>query len=146
LTSCRTLQATAGHPFLVQGSGWVVAESSEVGDRLVTPGHATDLVTRVVDRGWLRDQFVVNLGVASLHTYTVWAGDAAVVVHNSYCGSFTKKTWRAARGAKQMARRLRGKGIDARYRGPCGSGNHYHCDIYDRRGSLQATYHFRWRN
>jgi hypothetical protein len=58
------------------------------------------------------------------------------------------KTWRAARGAaKQMAKRLRSKGYDARYRGPCKSGNHYHCDIYEKGNPIPVTtIHFRWRD
>jgi hypothetical protein len=77
----------------------------------------------------------------------VWTGHAPAVVHNAYC-SKTLKTWRAARGAaKQMAKRLRSKGYDARYRGPCKSGNHYHCDIYEKGNPIPVTtIHFRWRD
>jgi hypothetical protein len=140
------LQTTAAHPFLVQGRGRVEADQLRVGDLVATPDGATSPVTGVLDLGWLRDQVVVNLAVGDLHTYTVWTGHAPAVVHNAYC-SKTLKTWRAARGAaKQMAKRLRSKGYDARYRGRASRATTT-IAICERGNPIPVTtIHFRWRD
>jgi hypothetical protein len=142
-----TLVATAQHPVLTGTRGWVDAQHLRAGDTLAGPGNVRHRVVRVYDRGWVTHQLVYNLTVGDLHTYTVWTGDAAVTVHNVFTCSKTFKTWRAAKAAaKRTAQRLRRKGQRAEYRGPCRSGDRYHCDVYDRRGNLQTTMHFRRRD
>ncbi|GAA0245263.1 hypothetical protein GCM10010492_50780 [Saccharothrix mutabilis subsp. mutabilis] len=80
----EVLTATAGHPFWVEGRGWVPAGALAAGDRVVGADGAAATVQRVVDRGEVEDRTVHNLTVEDLHTYLVEADGVDVLVHN--CG------------------------------------------------------------
>ncbi|WP_369356068.1 polymorphic toxin-type HINT domain-containing protein [Streptomyces sp. cg2] len=85
--STGTVNATEGHPFWVDNQGrWLDAKDLKAGDRLRT--SRGDLREVVNTRAWTAVSKVYNLTVEGPHTYYVWAGAAAVLVHNSnnVCG------------------------------------------------------------
>lgn len=74
------LTATDGHPFWIEGRGWIDANNLRPGDRLLQAdgGLAPVESVRLYD---VSDATVHNLTVAGLHTYYVLA-DEPVLVHN----------------------------------------------------------------
>jgi predicted GIY-YIG superfamily endonuclease len=86
--------ATAEHPLLVAGRGWVLARDLRIGDRAVGVDGKTSAIRRVVDLGMVRAPVVFNLNVGDTHTYTVRVDGADLVVHNASCplmGKFNVK-------------------------------------------------------
>ncbi|MGW4652026.1 DNRLRE domain-containing protein [Kitasatospora sp. NPDC004289] len=79
------LEATAGHPFWVVGTGWTDAQALRPGDRLLSSEGVTEQVSAVQDRGDVADELVFNLSVGDVHTFSVGSGDGFWVVHNT-CG------------------------------------------------------------
>ncbi|GAA0592893.1 hypothetical protein GCM10010394_22720 [Streptomyces crystallinus] len=78
-----TITTTAGHPFWVQGRGWVDAGDLRTGDLVRgLAGSPIARVTAVHDRGEVTGQTVHNLSVTGIHTYYVQVGSAQVLVHN----------------------------------------------------------------
>jgi hypothetical protein len=75
------LHTTTHHPFWnVTAKAWVDAGSLRLGTEVATPGgHAAVLAVR----NFTGNRTMHNLTVANLHTYYVFAGGAAVLVHNS---------------------------------------------------------------
>ncbi len=63
------IRTTAGHPFFVNGKGWVKVRDLIKGDELRTPGGKFLKVQSVVDSG--KTEPVFNLEVAEDHTYFV---------------------------------------------------------------------------
>jgi len=97
LDSGESLEATAGHPFYIQGKGWNVAATLKVGDALQLHNGIT-LVIKTVDTS-TRFARVYNFSVAQNANYFV--GMDGVLVHNNGCGPkggygpgkpFSKKT------------------------------------------------------
>ncbi|MFE7584367.1 DNRLRE domain-containing protein [Streptomyces gardneri] len=84
--STPALRATAEHPLWVEGRGWTNAVDVETGDLLKAPDGETSPVTEVRDQGEIPDQFVVNLNVGNVHTFTVKSGWGEILTHNSACG------------------------------------------------------------
>ncbi|MEU6977829.1 PA14 domain-containing protein [Streptomyces sp. NPDC046371] len=81
-----TITATAGHPFWVEGRGWVDAGDLKTGDLVRDPSSAGAVrVTTIHDRGQVADQTVYNLSVSRIHTYHVLAGATYLLVHNAAC-------------------------------------------------------------
>jgi hypothetical protein len=78
LDSGESLEATAGHPFYVQGKGWNVAANLKVGDALRL-SNGTTLVVKTVDTS-TRFARVYNFAVAQNANYFV--GRDGVLVHN----------------------------------------------------------------
>ncbi|MFE3114369.1 polymorphic toxin-type HINT domain-containing protein, partial [Kitasatospora indigofera] len=74
--------ATAGHPFWVIGRGWINAADIQAGYQLISKDGIPHTVYSVVDYGELNSQFVYNLNVGNLHTYSVSADGIDVVAHN----------------------------------------------------------------
>ncbi|MFF0476473.1 DNRLRE domain-containing protein [Streptomyces sp. NPDC004284] len=81
-----SLHATAEHPLWVKGRGWTNAVDVEPGDLLMSSDGKTSSVTEVDDRGEVPDQFVVNLNVGNVHTFSVQSGWGEILTHNSACG------------------------------------------------------------
>jgi hypothetical protein len=80
LASGRVICTTAGHPFHVQGHGWVAAGDLRPGNLLVSHDGQRVAVAEVNDTG--TDERVYNLAVRSFHTcfvcdetwpFSVWA-------------------------------------------------------------------------
>ena len=71
------LEATTGHPFWVNGTGWTFAHELKSGMVL----HGADGAVRVSDVLAGSDQPAYNLVVAEFHTYFV--GDCKVLVHDN---------------------------------------------------------------
>ncbi|MFE9411692.1 PA14 domain-containing protein [Streptomyces sp. NPDC006704] len=81
-----TITATAGHPFWVQGRGWVDAGDLRAGDLVRDPSSAVPVrITTIHDRGTVADRTVYNLSVSGIHTYHVRAGANYLLVHNAAC-------------------------------------------------------------
>ncbi|WP_432061490.1 DNRLRE domain-containing protein [Streptomyces sp. S1] len=80
------LTATAEHPLWVKGRGWTNAVDIEPGDLLMASDGETSSVTEVKDRSEVPNQFVVNLNVGNVHTFSVQSGEGEILTHNSACG------------------------------------------------------------
>ncbi|MEU1226626.1 PA14 domain-containing protein [Streptomyces sp. NPDC005828] len=81
-----TITATAGHPFWVDGRGWVNAGDLRTGDLVRDPSSVEAVrITTIHDRGEVADQTVYNLSVSGIHTYHVRAGAHYLLVHNAAC-------------------------------------------------------------
>ncbi len=78
-----TVTATAEHPFMVKGKGYVPVDDLEQGDRLVRPDGSTVEVLYVRATG--ETVTVHNVEVEGLHNYYVQVGKQWLLVHNS-CG------------------------------------------------------------
>ncbi|RBY91769.1 hypothetical protein DQ244_10810 [Blastococcus sp. TBT05-19] len=81
-----TWTATANHPIWVEEQGWTEADDLAVGDLLQGATGELRIVQDVEDHGWMHDQTVYNLSVASVHTYVVGAVGGRTLVHN--CSDF----------------------------------------------------------
>ncbi len=147
----KALTATAGHPFFVQGRGWVEASGTLAGDRLLAPDGGTATI-RESKRAQKVAQ-VRNLTVAGSHTYYVVADGQAALVHNCARRIPKKRGWKDLRtptkfkskqAAVSAARRDARVGGRCRYRGVCSSGNHVHVDYFNRRGLISHTRHYNW--
>jgi hypothetical protein len=80
LSDGSVVYATAGHPFWdVSAGAFVTAGELPVGDQVLTAGGARLSVTAVVLHE--QDLIAYNLSIEDIHTY--YAGDAAVLVHNT---------------------------------------------------------------
>lgn len=79
LENGEQLEATAEHPFYIQGKGWNAAANLKVGDALLLH-NGTTLVVKTLDTS-VRVDAVYNFTVANLHNYFV--GKDGVAVHNS---------------------------------------------------------------
>jgi intein/homing endonuclease len=79
LDSGESLEATAGHPFYIQGKGWNAAANLKVGDALQLYNGIT-VVVKTVDTS-TREGRVYNFAVAQNANYFV--GKDGVLVHNS---------------------------------------------------------------
>ncbi|WP_018348497.1 RHS repeat-associated core domain-containing protein [Longispora albida] len=89
------ITATAGHPFWVNGRGWVDASALREGDQLLAPDGSSRTVARVTYLGEVPGQTVHNLTVDVVPTYVVMADGQDVVVHN--CGGGLRKAKKAAK-------------------------------------------------
>jgi len=78
LENGEQLEATAEHPFYIQGKGWNAAVNLKVGDVLLLY-NGTTLVVKTLDTS-VRVDAVYNFTVANLHNYFV--GKDGVVAHN----------------------------------------------------------------
>ena len=78
----QTIDATANHPFYVEGRGWVAAEDVEAGDRLHTEDGSVVVVIANETEKLRKPIKVYNLEVEDYHTYYVTADE--VLVHNVY--------------------------------------------------------------
>lgn len=76
------ISSTAGHRFFVVDRGWIVVSDLRVGDRLRTPEGSVRDVTGLKNRRDLTDRRVFDLTVGELHTFFVWSGSSAILVHN----------------------------------------------------------------
>jgi RHS repeat-associated protein len=85
-TATAVITATGNHPFWVgRSSAWIRAGDLAPGDRVrSSTGAEKDVVGVRLHTRVLR---VHNLTVADIHTYYVMAAGAAVLVHNSPCGT-----------------------------------------------------------
>ncbi len=84
LDSGESLEATAGHPFYIQGKGWNVAANRKVGDALQLHNGIT-LVIKTVETS-TRFAKVYNFSVAQNANHFVWKD--GVLVHNgNICGT-----------------------------------------------------------
>ena len=79
----ETLVTTPGHPFWVDGQGWVTAAELRVGEVLMTAEQGLATLSAALSREGRRT--VYNLEVEGWHTYFV--GEAGAWVHNACrCG------------------------------------------------------------
>ena len=81
-SASQTIHCTPGHPFFVQGRGWIFAGDLRVGDELEAGGEHV-VVAAVEVRAERAETF--NFEVRCHHTYRVsgQAGQPAVLVHNT---------------------------------------------------------------
>jgi hypothetical protein len=79
------VSTTAEHPFMVHERGWVDAAFLKVGDLLVTPEGTTVSLEGIETelRGEADAETVYNFHVETHTNYYVYAGDAAILVHNA---------------------------------------------------------------
>ncbi|MFD5922531.1 polymorphic toxin-type HINT domain-containing protein [Kitasatospora sp. NPDC058201] len=79
-----SLVTTDHHPFWSENQhAWVDAVDLEVGDQLSTSTGSTAKINGI--QRLTRAQGAYNLTVRDLHTYYVFAGETAVLVHNETC-------------------------------------------------------------
>ena len=76
----ETIEATAPHPFFVEGRGWIAASELRPDDWVVSSGGGTLRVASTT--GIQRRTTVYNFEVEDFHTYFV--GQSAAWVHNRY--------------------------------------------------------------
>lgn len=79
--SSQTIRCTPGHPFFVEGRGWVLAGDLRVGDELEARGER---VVIAVIEATAEQADTFNFEVACHHTYRISAaaGEPSVLVHN----------------------------------------------------------------
>ncbi|MFW5416390.1 hypothetical protein J0910_07180 [Nocardiopsis sp. CNT-189] len=81
ITGVGGLTATGGHPFWIEDEQrWKEARDLVPGDEVTGPDGSRSWVTSTSTE--LRPQQVNNLSVANFHTYYVWTGSGAALVHN----------------------------------------------------------------
>jgi hypothetical protein len=98
-----TLTATSGHPFWVNGRGWVDAGDVRVGDSFLQSDGGVSVVEAVESYSLWTTAY--NFEVADLHTYLVEVDGEGVVVHNSgACGKAlnAEKQGRHVRGSRNF--------------------------------------------
>lgn len=80
----QTLRATAEHPFLVPGEGWIEAELLEAGDALIQSDKQQATVVSVTRETLPGPEPVYNFEVEDFHTYYVSASvlDSPILTHN----------------------------------------------------------------
>lgn len=78
LTNGEILQATADHPFYIQGKGWNPAASLKIGQVLQLYNGTTIVIEEVSTSQYTEK--VYNLSVANAHTFYI--GESGVLVHN----------------------------------------------------------------
>ncbi|OQW86983.1 MAG: hypothetical protein BWK78_09460 [Thiotrichaceae bacterium IS1] len=98
LESGDSIEATAGHPFYVQGKGWNVAANLKVGEVLRLYNGVT-VVIKAVDTS-VRSETVYNLSVANFHNYFV--GSDGVLVHNSLKDLLKNGPYKPTQSARRM--------------------------------------------
>jgi len=85
LENGELIEATANHPFYIQGKGWNPANRLKVGQALQLRNGTTVVIEEISTQ--VRHEKVYNLTVANAHTYFV--GEDGVLVHNNekyeYC-------------------------------------------------------------
>jgi hypothetical protein len=105
--------ATPGHPFWVEGEGWVHASEIQPGDRLSTADGAAIAVEDVAHD--VAPHVVVNLEVEGDHTYFV--GEEQVLVHNASLCDVREKMLRNKLGdaefETELRRAMKQQGLDA---------------------------------
>ncbi|MFB7686233.1 polymorphic toxin-type HINT domain-containing protein [Streptomyces sp. NPDC056140] len=147
----KKITATAGHPFFVQGRGWVDAVQLTPGSRLTNSDGSTPKVTATERTQAVRTVF--NLTVAGTHTYFVVADGKSALVHNCARRIPKKRGWMDLRTPTKFkskaqaiaaARRDARLGGRCRYRGVCSSGNHVHVDYFNKSGRISHTRHYNW--
>lgn len=74
----ESIEATAEHPFWVDGKGWLEVKDLKVGDLLVTSGGATLAINKIEKEP--REATVYNFEVADFNSYFV--SNLGVWVHN----------------------------------------------------------------
>ncbi|WP_098462356.1 polymorphic toxin-type HINT domain-containing protein [Isoptericola jiangsuensis] len=77
------LVTTDEHPFAVANMGWILARDLQPGDILTTPDGDTVTLDRIDVEHTDQPVAVHNIHVATHHTYYVFAGTTAVLVHNA---------------------------------------------------------------
>ncbi|WP_152513382.1 polymorphic toxin-type HINT domain-containing protein [Nocardiopsis baichengensis] len=81
ITGAGGITATGGHPFWVEDEqAWKEARDLDLGDEVIGPDGGVSRVTAAGTER--RAQQVNNLSVANFHTYYVWTGSGAALVHN----------------------------------------------------------------
>ncbi|GEM_PF-1082216 len=134
LNSGESLEATAGHPFYVQGKGWNVAANLKVGDVLRLHNGVT-LVVKTVETS-TRFAKVYNFSVAQNANYFV--GSDGVLVHNS-CVELPDKYWINKTTPTQVTPGTRTVNDPAK---PSSAGGTYHSTThYDEFGRLIGQTH-----
>jgi len=86
----ETITSTTGHPFYVQGKGWVAAKDLKVNDKLELQSGKDAFVEGIWFEKLAESVNVYNFEVEDFHTYFV--GERCVLVHNK-CGNHGK-LWR----------------------------------------------------
>lgn len=80
LVNGETITTTVGHPFFVQGKGWVAAKDLVVGDKLELLDGGEAYVDATATESFVDPVKVYNFEVEDFHTYFV--GKACILVHN----------------------------------------------------------------
>jgi len=135
LDSGESLEATAGHPFYIQGKGWNVAATLKVGDALRLHNGVT-LVVKTVETSTYVGR-VYNFAVAQNANYFV--GMDGVLVHNALCGSgdrpIARRNYYSSKKTAYEAAKRAGKGKEPEHHPVGYHGNsepHYHPDVLDK--------------
>ena len=106
----ETLVTTPGHPFWVDGQGWVTAAELRVGEVLMTAEQGLATLSAALSREGRRT--VYNLEVEGWHTYFV--GEAGAWVHNACrCGGGETPRDHATKNTKNWSATMQSEG-DAR--------------------------------
>ena len=107
----ETITTTVGHPFFVQGKGWVAAKNLVVGDKLELLDGGEAYVDAIDQEKLTESVKVYNFEVEDFHTYYV--GKISVLVHNVCMGSRNPKVAEAAkRGRDTHYNWNYGEGVD----------------------------------
>lgn len=76
--SLEVIEATANHPFYVEGQGWTRVDELDIND--FVPGSTGELLRIVALESTNRIETVFNFGVEEFHSYFV--GELGAWVHN----------------------------------------------------------------
>ena len=107
----ETITTTVGHPFFVQGKGWVAAKNLVVSDKLELLDGGEAYVDAIDQEKLTESVKVYNFEVEDFHTYYV--GKISVLVHNVCMGSRNPKVAEAAkRGRDTHYNWNYGEGVD----------------------------------
>lgn len=107
----ETITTTVGHPFFVQGKGWVAAKNLVVGDKLELLDGGEAYVDAIDQEKLTESVKVYNFEVEDFHTYYV--GKISVLVHNVCMGSRNPKVAEAAKRGRDIHYNWNyGEGVD----------------------------------
>ena len=85
----ETITTTVGHPFFVQGKGWVAAKELVVGDKLELLDGGEAYIDAATTEELVDPVKVYNFEVEDFHTYFV--GTISILVHNLCKGNHGKE-------------------------------------------------------
>jgi hypothetical protein len=100
LADGERIETTSGHPFNVEGRGFVAAGELGVGTSIVTRAGPARQVKEVEWR--FEHKKVYNFEVEGFHSYFVGRGEGAVWVHNGFCAFTVGSYGELVKGAVGM--------------------------------------------
>ncbi len=107
----ETITTTVGHPFFVQGKGWVAAKKLVIGDKLELLDGGEAYVDAIATEEYVEPVKVYNFEVEDFHTYFI--SSISVLVHNLCNGKWAKGTSKTPEGNKWKHFKKHGASVGA---------------------------------